>query len=76
MLSTTEGNDKVRKYPEMFRKADAVLINKMDLLPYVDFDMDILRRDIKGVGSRAEIFEMAARNGEGVESRCRWLIEK
>ena len=76
VLSTTEGNDKVRKYPEMFRKADAVLINKMDLLPYVDFDMDILRRDIKGVGSRAEIFEMAARNGEGVESWCRWLIEK
>lgn len=76
VLSTTEGNDKVRKYPEMFRRADGVLVNKIDLLPYVDFDMDVLRRDIKGVGSRAEIFEMAARSGEGVEAWCRWLIEK
>lgn len=76
VLSTTEGNDKVRKYPDMFRKADAVLVNKIDLLPYVDFDMDVLRRDIKAVGSHADIFEMAARNGEGVEAWCRWLIEK
>lgn len=76
VLSTTEGNDKVRKYPDMFRKADAVLINKIDLLPYVDFDMDVLLRDIKAVGSHAEVFQMAARNGEGVEAWCRWLIAK
>jgi len=76
VLSTTEGNDKVRKYPDMFRKADAVIINKIDLLPYVDFDLEILERDVRAVGSHAEIFQMAARNGEGVEAWCRWLIEK
>ena len=76
VLSTTEGNDKVRKYPDMFRKADAVLINKIDLLPYVDFDLEVLERDVRAVGSHAEIFHMAARTGEGVEAWCRWLIEK
>ena len=76
VLSTTEGNDKVRKYPDMFRKADGVLINKIDLLPYVDFDLDMLQRDLKSVGSHAEVFPMAARNGEGVEAWCLWLMEK
>ncbi len=52
------------------------MINKIDLLPYVDFDMDVLQQDIKAVGSHAEVFQMAARNGEGVEAWCRWLIEK
>lgn len=76
VLSTTEGNDKVRKYPDMFRKADAVLINKIDLLPYVDFDMEVLERDLRSVGSHGEVFQMAARKGEGVEAWCRWMIEK
>lgn len=76
VLSTTEGNDKVRKYPDMFRKADAVLVNKIDLLPYVDFDLEQMDRDLKAVGSRAEVFYMAARNGEGVENWCQWLMEK
>ena len=61
-----EGNDKVRKYPEMFRRADGVLVNKIDLLPYVDFDMDVLRRDIKELKPSGN-FEIAARSGE--ESR-------
>jgi len=76
VLSTTEGNDKVRKYPEMFRKADAVLINKMDLLPYVDFDMDRAKTDLAAVGSKADIFPMTAKTGQGVESWCQWLTAK
>ncbi len=76
VLSTTEGNDKVRKYPDMFRKADAVLVNKIDLLPYVDFDLEIMKRDLQAVGGHGEVFQMAARNGEGVGDWCRWLIDK
>ena len=76
VLSTTEGNDKVRKYPDMFRKADAVLVNKIDLLPYVDFDLETMKRDLQAVGGHGEVFQMAARNGEGVEDWCRWLIDK
>lgn len=76
VLSTTEGNDKVRKYPDMFRKADGVLINKIDLLPYVDFDLGVLEQDLKSVGSHAEVFQMSARNGEGVETWCRWVLKK
>lgn len=73
-LSTTEGNDKVSKYPEMFRKSDAVIVNKMDLLPYVDFDMDRLTRDLKSLGVDPEVFSMTARNGEVVDAWCKWLI--
>jgi len=76
VLSTTEGNDKVRKYPEMFRKSHAVLINKMDLMQYVDFNMEILKKDLLAVGSSAVVFPMAAKTGEGVEAWCHWLIEK
>lgn len=76
VLSTTEGNDKIRKYPEMFRKSHAVIINKMDLLPYVEFNMDKLADDLKTVGSTAEVFPMTATKEEGVENWCHWLTEK
>jgi len=76
VLSTTEGNDKVRKYPEMFRKADAVLINKVDLLPYVDFDVDRAKADLAAVGSKADIFPMTAITGQGVDAWCQWLIAR
>jgi len=76
VLSTPEGNDKVRKYPEMFRKSHAVLINKIDLITFVDFDLDRVEKDLKNLGSRAEIFPMAANSGQGVEAWCQWLISR
>ncbi|NLO89106.1 MAG: hydrogenase nickel incorporation protein HypB [Clostridia bacterium] len=76
VLSTPEGNDKVRKYPDMFRKSHAVIINKIDLIDFVDFNLDRVERDLKNLGSRAEIFPMAASKGQGVEAWCQWLMSK
>ncbi len=73
ILSTTEGNDKVVKYPIMFRDADVVILNKADLLPHVDFDVDVLRRDLGEINPEIPVFTMSAKTGSGVEAWCRWL---
>ena len=73
--SLPEGDDKPIKYPLIFIDANAVIINKMDLLPYVDFDITAFRRSIEGLNPKAEIFQLSCKTKEGTEKWCSWLSE-
>lgn len=73
LLSVTEGEDKPLKYPDMFASASVVVINKCDLLPYVDFDLNQCRENIRRINPEAKIFELSATTGEGIESWLDWL---
>jgi hydrogenase nickel incorporation protein HypB len=75
VLSVTEGNDKPLKYPLMFRESKALLVNKIDLLPYTNFDMDTLERDVLGINSGIRIFPVSAIKDEGMEAWCQWLTQ-
>lgn len=74
--SLPEGDDKPMKYPLIFIDADAVIINKMDFLPHVDFDIAAFRRSIAGLNPKAEIFELSCKTGEGIEKWCSWVLEQ
>jgi len=76
MLSTTEGADKPEKYPSMFHQAEAAIINKIDLLPYVDFSMNDACSFIRRVNPDAEIFEISCMNNEGIEEWATWLLTR
>lgn len=74
LISTTEGADKPLKYPDMFYHSDIVVINKVDLLPYVDFDMKSCIKNIKKIRPNATIFELSVKDGFGMSEWCEWLI--
>lgn len=74
VFSVTEGEDKPLKYPLMFRSVDLILINKVDLLPHLEFDLAQLKRNVEAVHPDVEIILMSARTGEGVEEWCSWLL--
>jgi len=74
--SLPEGDDKPIKYPLIFIDADAVIVNKMDLLPHVDFDIDGFRSSIGGLNPKAEIFQLSCKTGEGVDKWCSWVSEQ
>jgi len=74
--SLPEGDDKPIKYPLIFIDADAVIINKMDLLPYVDFDIAAFRRSITGLNPKVEVFQVSCKTGEGIERWCSWILEQ
>ena len=76
ILSVPEGHDKPLKYPLMFQVCDAVLINKIDVLPYFDFDMELVKEYIHMRNPKAEIFPICAKTGEGISEWARWLKEK
>ena len=67
VASTTEGNDKPLKYPNMFRTADVVLLNKIDLLPYINFDVDKFKNDVYSLNPNAQIHLCSAFKNEGLE---------
>lgn len=73
LLSTPEGADKPAKYPLMFQESAALLINKMDLLPYVDFDLRKARRDSLALNKDLEIFEVSCKTGAGLDPWMSWL---
>ena len=73
VFSITEGEDKPLKYPVMFRSVEAVCINKMDLAPYLDFDMDLFRTNLCAVNPTAVVFELSARSGDGIEAWVEWV---
>jgi len=73
VLSVTEGEDKPAKYPAMFSIAHAVLVNKIDLLPHLEFDMTSLLSHLKAVAPGARVFPLSARTGEGLVSWLDWL---
>ncbi|HOK06253.1 MAG TPA: hydrogenase nickel incorporation protein HypB [Syntrophales bacterium] len=73
ILSTPEGADKPAKYPLMFQESSVMVINKIDLLPYVDFDLAKARRDALAVNPGLEIFEVSCKTGQGLEGWIGWL---
>jgi len=73
IISITEGEDKPIKYPDMFHTADICIINKMDLLPYLNFDVEKLKDYALQVNHHLEFFEVSATTGEGMEQWYEWL---
>ena len=73
VLSVTEGADKPSKYPVMFHVSRVLLLNKVDLLPHVDFDLPRAERDARALNLDLEVFRVSARTGEGLEAWFRWL---
>lgn len=73
ILSVPEGDDKPLKYPLMFQVCDVVLINKIDVLPYFDFDVEKCKKNILYRNPNAKIFEVCAKTSEGMEDWCNWL---
>jgi hydrogenase nickel incorporation protein HypB len=69
----TEGEDKPVKYPNMFHAADLMIINKTDLLPYLDFDVEKCKAYARQVNPNIEILELSCRNGEGMQEWYEWL---
>ncbi|MBI4304055.1 MAG: hydrogenase nickel incorporation protein HypB [Chloroflexi bacterium] len=73
LLSAPEGDDKPHKYPLMFTEADVVLVNKIDLMPHVDFNMIAFNKVVTGLNPRAEIFPVSCKTGDGLEGWISWL---
>jgi hydrogenase nickel incorporation protein HypB len=73
VLSTAEGDDKPAKYPGTFAKADVVLINKIDLLGHVDFDVEKVERDARQLNPNVKVIAISARTGEGLSAWCDYL---
>ncbi len=75
IISVTEGDDKPIKYPDMFRTSDICIINKTDLLPYVDFDIEKAKDYALRVNHHLKFFELSAKSGEGMDAWYTWLKE-
>ncbi|HAM51167.1 MAG TPA: hydrogenase accessory protein HypB [Nitrospiraceae bacterium] len=73
VLSITEGHDKPLKYPLMFQESAALVLNKIDLLPHIDVDIDKLRKDAISLNHGIKIFEVSCRTGEGLDRWAEWL---
>lgn len=73
VASVPEGHDKPHKYPSMYRGVDLVLLNKIDLLPYVDFDLDFFRKGLEALNPSVELIQVSCRTGEGLSTWYQWL---
>ena len=73
IISTTEGEDKPLKYPDMFDTSDICIINKIDLLPYLNFDIEKLKTSALQVNPKLQFFEVSATTGQGMENWYQWL---
>ncbi|UCC78777.1 MAG: hydrogenase nickel incorporation protein HypB [Candidatus Zixiibacteriota bacterium] len=73
LVSVTEGDDKPLKYPAMFRRSSVMIINKTDLLPHCDFNMETARMNALKVNGKLKIFEMSCRAGDGLDEWYLWL---
>jgi hydrogenase nickel incorporation protein HypB len=73
IFSVTEGEDKPIKYPNMFHTSDICIINKIDLLPYVDFNADKAKEYALQVNHHMQFFELSAKSGEGMNKWYEWL---
>ena len=76
ILSVTEGEDKPLKYPDMFRAADLMLVNKIDLLPHLDFDVDAAIGYARRVRPGLEVLRVSATTGEGFDAWLAWLAAR
>ena len=73
VLSIAEGHDKPLKYPLMFRESSALVLNKIDLLPYMNTDMDKVRNDSRALNPNLKIFEVSCATGTGIDTWAQWL---
>jgi hydrogenase nickel incorporation protein HypB len=76
IASVTEGDDKPLKYPLMFQVSSVLLLNKIDLLPYVEFDLERFRNEALKINPRLEVMPLSCKTGEGVDTWLRWLEER
>ena len=76
ILSVPEGDDKPLKYPLMFSVCDLVLVNKVDVMPYFDFDLDKCREYVRMRNPKARVIPICAKTGEGVDEFADWLLEE
>ena len=76
ILSVPEGDDKPLKYPLMFSICDVLLINKIDVLPYFDFDMEACERYVRKLNPNISIIPISARNGQGIDQWAEWLRQQ
>jgi hydrogenase nickel incorporation protein HypB len=75
VYAVTEGEEKPLKYPVMFRAAEVVVVNKIDLLPHLDFDLDRFLEHLHDVNPSTTVIQVSARTGQGVDEWCRWLLD-
>ncbi|MGM9944808.1 MAG: hydrogenase nickel incorporation protein HypB [Lysinibacillus sp.] len=73
VLSVPEGNDKIPKYPQMFMRTELVLLNKVDLLPYLDFDVEMAIEDLKGINPQSKLLQVSARTQQGMDDWYSWI---
>lgn len=74
VFAVTEGEEKPLKYPVMFRSVDLVIINKIDLLPHLEFDLDLFLDNLRAINPGVRTIMTSARTGEGVPAWCEWLL--
>ncbi len=75
IASIPEGDDKPYKYPSMYRGVDALIINKIDLLPYIDFDMDYFRKGVEILNPGLVTFPISCKTGEGLDAWIEWILQ-
>ncbi len=73
ILSVTEGEDKPLKYPDMFHAADLMILNKTDLLPYLDFDVNKCIKFARRVNPDIEVLQLSSKSGEGMDAWYQWI---
>ncbi|MGL4821216.1 MAG: hydrogenase nickel incorporation protein HypB [Bacilli bacterium] len=73
VLSVPEGNDKIPKYPSMFRRTELVLLNKVDLLPFLDFSVEEAVEDLKAMNPESSLIPLSARTNEGMDNWYEWI---
>jgi hydrogenase nickel incorporation protein HypB len=76
VVSTAEGDDKPAKYPMLFRESRAVILNKVDLMPYTNFNYDSFRSDLAKINAMVPLFELSCTRGDGLEMWYQWISEQ
>ena len=76
IASTTEGDDKPLKYPAMFRNSSVLIINKIDLLPFVSCSLDTIKRNALSINPALKVFDISCKTDEGIHEWCNWLHSK
>ena len=76
VLSVSEGDDKLVKYPAIFQRSDALVVTKMDLLPHTNFDLERVRGDMRRLAPEADVFPVASIAGDGMDELADWLRKK
>jgi hydrogenase nickel incorporation protein HypB len=76
ILSVTEGDDKPEKYPLMFHESSVLLVNKIDLLPYIDCSIEKIKKVSLGINPNLEIFDISCKTGEGIDLWAEWLLSR